>query len=213
MLRKLKIGVSISLMLALSISTTAFAQGRLGSAAEAKAMLEKAVVELKANEAAALAKFNKGEGGFKDRDLYVFCFDMIRGQFTAHIDQPLIGADVNALTEMNRSPLGEKLFNMANARDVRSVAYNFPKPGGTDPVAKEAYVTRIGNQGCGVRVLQIKLGLRQGRPEWHTEWSTSDVSLAANAEALRTRGVVVGCGLAGPGSQETSRSNRYEVGR
>jgi hypothetical protein len=65
---------------ALAFSTTAFAQGQFGTAAEAKAMLEKAVTELKANEAAALAKFTKGEGGFKDRDLYVFCYDMTTRQ-------------------------------------------------------------------------------------------------------------------------------------
>lgn len=44
-----------------------------GTAGEARAMLEKAVAELEKDQAAALAKFNKGEGGFKDRDLYVFC--------------------------------------------------------------------------------------------------------------------------------------------
>ena len=37
-----------------------------GSAAEAKAMLDKAVAEfMKADKAKALAAFNKGEGGFK----------------------------------------------------------------------------------------------------------------------------------------------------
>lgn len=44
-----------------------------GTAAEANAMLQRAVVALKANKAAALAKFNKGEDGFRDRYLYVFC--------------------------------------------------------------------------------------------------------------------------------------------
>ncbi|MGH8591778.1 MAG: hypothetical protein ACREXX_21420 [Gammaproteobacteria bacterium] len=44
-----------------------------GTAAEARAMLERAVAELGKDRAAALGKFNKGEGGFKDRDLYVFC--------------------------------------------------------------------------------------------------------------------------------------------
>jgi hypothetical protein len=46
-----------------------------GTAAEAKAMLEKAVAALKANEADALAKFPKMDGGFRDRDLYLFCFN------------------------------------------------------------------------------------------------------------------------------------------
>ncbi len=37
--------------------------------AEAKALLEKAVAALKANEAAALADFNKKDSPFRDRDL------------------------------------------------------------------------------------------------------------------------------------------------
>lgn len=48
---------------------------QFGTEAEAKAMLERAVTELKANPMAALEKFKKGEAGFKDRDLYVFCWD------------------------------------------------------------------------------------------------------------------------------------------
>ena len=71
MLRKLMMGAVTSA--ALALSTSAFAQS-VGTAAEAKAMVEKAVTELKANEAAALAKFNKADGGFRDRDLYVYCF-------------------------------------------------------------------------------------------------------------------------------------------
>jgi hypothetical protein len=41
-----------------------------GTPQEARAMLDKAVVAIKADKASALAQFNKGEGGFKDRDLY-----------------------------------------------------------------------------------------------------------------------------------------------
>ena len=44
-----------------------------GTSEEAKAMLEKAVAAVKQDKTKALDMFNKGEGGFKDRDLYVFC--------------------------------------------------------------------------------------------------------------------------------------------
>ena len=148
MLRKLMIGTLSGL--AFTLSPAAFAQGQFGTAAEAKAMLEKAMSEVKANEAAALAKFNKGDAGFKDRDLYVFCFDMTNAKFTAHINPALVGTDVKALKEKDGSPLGEKVFNAAKEGTVTTVAYNFPKPGTTDPVAKESFVTRAGNQGCGV---------------------------------------------------------------
>jgi cytochrome c len=147
MLRKLTVTLAT---VGLALASAALAQGQFGSASEAKAMLEKAVAELKANEAGALAKFNKGEGGFKDRDLYVFCYEMTTGKFTAHVNQSLLGTDVKALKEKDGSPLGEKVFNATKPGSITTVAYNFPKPGTSDPVAKESYVTQIGNQGCGV---------------------------------------------------------------
>jgi hypothetical protein len=57
----------------LTSSPGAFGQGQVGTAAEAKAMLERAVIELKTDEVAALAKFNNANGGFRGRDLYVYC--------------------------------------------------------------------------------------------------------------------------------------------
>jgi cytochrome c len=144
MLRKLSMGVLASAVIALTGAV--LAQAQFGTATEAKAMLEKAVAELKANEAAALAKFTKGEGGFKDRDLYVFCYDMTTAKFTAHgANQSLVGTDIKALKEKDGSPLGA-----TKAGTISTVNYNFPKPGTTDPVAKESYVTQVGNQGCGV---------------------------------------------------------------
>ena len=57
-------------------ATIAFAApAPYGTAEEARALLEKAVVALKADKAKALALFNSGEDGFRDRDLYVFCAD------------------------------------------------------------------------------------------------------------------------------------------
>ena len=145
MLRELMIGTVVSV----AFSTVAFAQGSVGTPAEAKDMVEKAVTELKANEAAALAKFNKADGGFRDRDLYVYCFEKTTGN-QAHVNPALMGTDVRALKERDGAPLGQKVFDAAKEGTVTTISYNFPKPGGTDPVAKEAYVTAVGNQGCGV---------------------------------------------------------------
>ena len=147
MLRKYIVGSLTAA--ALALSPGAFAQG-VGTAAEAKAMLEKGVADLKANEAAALAKFNKADGGFRDRDLYVYCFEKATGKFTAHVNPALMDTDVRALKEKDGAPLGQKVFDAAKAGTFTTISYNFPKPGGTDPVAKEAFVTAVGNQGCGV---------------------------------------------------------------
>ena len=51
---------------------------------EAKAMLQRAVAAVKEDKAKALDMFSKGEGGFKDRDLYVFCANASDGIMTAH---------------------------------------------------------------------------------------------------------------------------------
>src|SRR6516164_7166864 len=66
----------------LTFAPTAFAQ-QGGTEQEAKAMLQKAVAAVKADRDVALEMFNKGEGGFRDRDLYPFCFRAADGKAVA----------------------------------------------------------------------------------------------------------------------------------
>ena len=57
-------------LLAMVMATGAPANAaEYGTAAEAKAMLEKVVAAVKADKSKALEAFTKGESGFKDRDL------------------------------------------------------------------------------------------------------------------------------------------------
>ena len=123
---------------------------QFGTAAEARAMLDRAVTELKSNEAAALAKFNDKENKqFRDRDLYVFCFNVSDGKFTAHPNPSIMGTDVRALKAKDDT-LGQRLFDQVKEGTVTTVDYNFPKPGTTEPLPKESYIIRVGTQGCGV---------------------------------------------------------------
>jgi hypothetical protein len=46
---------------------------------------QRVITELKANESAAITKFNSPNGGFRDRDLYVFCFNTTTGIFSAQL--------------------------------------------------------------------------------------------------------------------------------
>jgi hypothetical protein len=132
---------------ALLVSAGLAVAQQLGTAAEAKAMLEKAVAALKANETDALAKFNSPAGGF--RDLYVFCFNMSNGKFTAHVNAKLVGTDARAL-KIGSQDVGQMIYSAVKEGTVTTVDYNFPKPGTTDPVPKESFVRRVGNEGCGV---------------------------------------------------------------
>ena len=141
---------SIVAAVALLASVALAVAQQFGTATEAKGMLDRAITELKANEGAALAKFNDKEGKqFRDRDLYVFCFNMNDGKFTAHANPALMGTDIRAL-KVKDDPLGQRIFDQVKEGTVTTVSYNFPKPGTTDPVPKESYVTRVGNEGCGV---------------------------------------------------------------
>jgi hypothetical protein len=73
---------------------------------EAKVMLEKAVFAVKADKAKALGMFNKGEGGFMDRDLYPFCFNIGNGIVTAG-PSAVLGKDVRTLKDPTGKAFGE----------------------------------------------------------------------------------------------------------
>ncbi len=123
---------------------------QFGTAGEAKAMLDRAVAALKADKATALSEFSdKSNKQFHENDLYVFCFNMADGKNTTHPNPALVGTDVRAF-KFKGDPLGQRLFDAAKEGSVATVDYNFPKPGTTEPVPKESFVTRVGDQGCGV---------------------------------------------------------------
>lgn len=121
--------------------------GDYGTPAEAKAMLEKAAATLGQDKAKALETFTKGDGGFKDRDLYVFCGGP-DGKFTAH--PKLVGQSLKDLKDKTGKAFGEEIYTVAKSGAVAEVGYMWPRPGGTDPVQKEAYVTKVGDQVCAV---------------------------------------------------------------
>jgi len=139
---------------ALTLSPVVFAQqGQTGTAQEARAMLEKAVVAVKADQAVALAMFIKGEGGFKDRDLYPFCFRIADGKALASPVAVPAGTDVRTLKDSTGKPYGEEIYAAAQKPEgqITEVSYMFPKPGTTAPaVPKVSFVTKAGDLGCGV---------------------------------------------------------------
>ncbi|MDS4012749.1 MAG: cache domain-containing protein [Candidatus Accumulibacter sp.] len=136
----------VSTLAALGFAGTAWAT-EFGTPGEAKAMLEKAVAAVKADKAKALGMFAKGEGGFKDRDLYPYCGGP-DGNFTAH--PTLLGKSLKDLKDKTGKPLGAEVYAAASEGAIAEVAYMWPRPGQTEPVAKVAYVTKVGDQVCAV---------------------------------------------------------------
>ena len=131
----------------------AVSAAELGTAEDAKAMLDRAIAALKANEAAALAQFNDEKNKqFRDRDLSIFCFHLPDGKFTAYESDFLLGSNIREL-KLPPDPVGQRAYDaVANAPegDVVTITFELPKPGTKKPAPKESLEVRIGKQACGV---------------------------------------------------------------
>ena len=139
-------------MSAVALAGAALAQtAQFGSAAEARAMLDKAALAVKANKAQALQNFTKGEAGFKDRDLYPFCAGA-DGNFTSH--PTLAGQSLRDLKDKTGKAFGADIYRVAEEGKVGEVPYMWTRPGSDAPVQKVTYVTKIGDQVCAVGYYQ-----------------------------------------------------------
>jgi hypothetical protein len=137
---------------ALTASAAAFAQ----TAQEAKAMLDRAVAAVKTDKAKALDMFDKGQGGFLDRDLYVFCNNVADGKLIA-IGNPnakqLLGKDGRTFKDDAGKAYGQELFRAGQKPEgqVTEVTdYLISRPSHPKPVPKNSFVTRVGDIYCGV---------------------------------------------------------------
>ena len=119
-------------------------------------MLTKAVAALKADKAKTLDMINKGEGGFLDRDLYVFCANVSDGKSVA-LGNPnakqLLGTDTRTLKDSTGKAFGQELYDAYQKPEgqITEVTYTFVRPGPDKrPVPKVSFATRVGDLGCGV---------------------------------------------------------------
>ena len=149
MLRRALTSAVPALALIASASVALAQQGKSGTPAEARAMLDRALAALRADKDKALATFNAGGDGFRDRDLYPFCADASTGMFTAH--PSLRGQQMREIKDAAGNAFGEQLYRAGGAEgQVNEVSYAFPRPGSTAPAPKVSYVTRVGDQICAV---------------------------------------------------------------
>ncbi len=149
MMRKLAVAIGQAAILILLTSTSVpAAQAEFGTEREAQAMLDRAVAALKENKEKALEMFNKGEGGFKDRDLYVFCANASDGILTAH--PYLKGEHLQEIVGKKGYPLGQEIMQTATEGTISEVTYWWPRPGSDKPLEKRTFFTKVVGQTCGV---------------------------------------------------------------
>jgi cytochrome c len=139
---KLASKIAATLFCTLALQVPAWAADH-GSAAEATAMVKKAIEFIKANgKDKAYAEFSNPKGAFKDRDLYIFVFDM-KGACLAHGANPkLIGKDLIQLKDAEGKYFIKDFVNTANTKGKGWVDYKWPNPVSKDIEAKSTYIEK-----------------------------------------------------------------------
>ena len=116
--------VYIALLVLAAASTQA---AQYGTAEEAKAMLDRAVAAVKQDKAKALDMFDKGDGGFADRDLYVFCADASDGIVTAHPYVHQKGQLLEDIEGKHGAAFGKVIMQNATEGTIKETTYWWPR--------------------------------------------------------------------------------------
>lgn len=129
-----------------SMASVSFAVADPGDAEKAKEMLARVAVVVQQDEGAAMQKFNAGADGFRDGNIYPFCFRLSDG---------LVMTGQTAGTDIRTFPgVGPQIFEAAQKPEgqVTEISYlaRKPPPAEATPVTKVSLVRRIGQVGCGV---------------------------------------------------------------
>jgi hypothetical protein len=138
--------VKAGLMAAIAGAVLVVQAAEYGTSAEANAMLERAVAAVKADKPKALEMFSKGEGGFKEKDLYPFCGGP-DGIYSATPNPSLVGKSMRDQKDKVGKPIGVEFYK-APEGNMTEVPYMWPRPGGTEPVQKVVYCSKVDDQIC-----------------------------------------------------------------
>jgi signal transduction histidine kinase len=131
------------------------AQGTKGTAAEATAMVDKAIAYIKKNgREKAFAEINNPKGQFTDRDLYVVVYD-IKGKVLAHgANAKMIGRDVIELRDTDgKYFVKERVEMMSKGPNAKGWQdYKFMNPVTSQIEPKSMYIVRHEDMivGCGI---------------------------------------------------------------
>jgi len=151
-----RILTAFAAVLALMIGMPAAAQDKSkGTAAEATAMVEKAIAHIKkVGRDKAFADFSSKQPPWVDRDLYVVVYDM-KGKVLAHgSNEKMIGKDVIELRDNDgKYFVKERVEMMSKGPDAKGWQdYKFMNPVSRQIEPKQMYLRRFEDVivGCGI---------------------------------------------------------------
>ncbi len=154
MTRFLSAAFAACLLLLGSPAVQAQGKSSKGTAAEATAMVEKAIAHIKkVGREKAFADFNNKNGPFTDRDLYVVVYD-IKGKVLSHgANEKMIGKDVIDLRDNDGKYFVRERVEMMAKPDAKGWQdYKFMNPVTRAIEPKSMYLRRFEDVivGCGI---------------------------------------------------------------
>lgn len=124
-----------------------------GTAAEAEAMVKKAIAYIKAHgKEKAFAELDNPKGKFTDRDLYVFVYDL-NGKVLAHgANQKMVGKDLSEMRDMDGKLYVKERIELAKTKGRGWQDYKFTNPVTKKIENKSAYIEKYEDMivGCGI---------------------------------------------------------------
>jgi signal transduction histidine kinase len=132
------------------ISAGAHAEDK-ATAAEAEAMVKKAVAFIKQNGAEkAYAEFSNKKGAFTDRDLYIVVYGL-DGKCLAHgANEKLIGKDLSEAQDVDGKYYVKERMDLAKSKQSFWQDYKFTNPVSKKIEPKQMYCERLENTAvCG----------------------------------------------------------------
>jgi cytochrome c len=114
------------------------------SAAQARALLDKAVVELQRDPKATLEAINSLRGGFLQDDLYVFVVDISSKRYVAHgTNLRLINTDFGKVKDPQGKAVGTPMLALLDHQDTAEYEYRWRNPVTGKIENKHAYVSKV----------------------------------------------------------------------
>ena len=123
-----------------------------GTAKEAQAMVQKAIVAMKKNGIEpTIAEINKRDGQYKDRDLYVVVYSM-QGKNLAHINPRMVGKDMLELRDGDGKYFIKERIEIAKTKGSGWQDYKFVNPESKQIESKSMYLEKYENVivACGI---------------------------------------------------------------
>lgn len=124
-----------------------------GTAADAEAMVKKAIAYVKANgKDKAFAEVGNPKGQFVDRDLYIFVYDL-NGKCLAHGANPkMVGKDLGEMKDSDGKSYVKERIEIAKTKGRGWQDYKFTNPVSKKIEPKTAYIEKVDEMivGCGI---------------------------------------------------------------